>query len=262
MSNKFSLDSVITEHTVKPPFMTIHGDPGVGKTYFATRIPDHILIRTEDGLGSLQASAFPKCNSFTDVIDQLRVLIDEDHAYSTAVIDTASAFETLLHEQAVADWNADGTLDPKHINLISDPGWGAGPRFARSHWNYFIKLIDELQEKKNMAVVLLAHSEEKSRVDPLSSTYKKVSLRLGNIPSDILIEKCDLIAHMRVTTNISKEKKDFGGHNVRASTSGSRILCVDVHPSYEAKNRYGLKGDINATWADLMAAIQKAADTN
>jgi hypothetical protein len=256
--SKFSLNNIIKKHEAPPPLMILHGDPGVGKSHFCVDISGHIMIQTGDKLGTLQPTAFPMAESFNDVMEQMHVLETEDHQYSTLVVDTLTNFDELLNRQAVADWNADGTKNPRSINQITDPDFGAGTLFAMQYWKTFLEKVENLQKVKNMAVILVAHSNEKPKVDPLNPQYRKICVKLSTKAGELLTERADIVAYMKLSTNIVREKKDFGGENVRASSSGMRVLCLDLHPAYEAKNRYGIQGEVNAKWSSLMDAIQKA----
>ena len=68
-----SLQSIRREKASRPPIIVEYGPPGVGKTTWAAGAPGAIFIRTEDGLGNIEADAFPLATSFADVLEALRV---------------------------------------------------------------------------------------------------------------------------------------------------------------------------------------------
>ena len=53
------------------------------------------LGATLDGLGKLQVPHFPLATSYAEVADALDALLDEDHAYSTVVVDSVDWLEPL-----------------------------------------------------------------------------------------------------------------------------------------------------------------------
>ena len=50
-----SLQSIRRERVSRPPIIVVYGGPGVGKTTFAAGAPGAIFVRTEDGLGNIEA---------------------------------------------------------------------------------------------------------------------------------------------------------------------------------------------------------------
>ena len=235
--------------------MVIYSDPGVGKTHFVTGIPNHVMIRTGDGLGKLTPNAFPMSESYSDVMEQIQVLIDDDHDYQVLAIDTLTMFEHLLQKHATDHWNAQPGIS--QVKQISDVGYGAGYAHCMLFWHEFLDHLRVLQEKKNMAVILLAHSDEKSGSDALNPAFKRFKVKIDKRPNTLLVERCDLIAYLKLNTALIKEDAGFGTTNVRADTTGRRVLCVDVHPAYEAKNRYSLPAEVPANWEKLMELIGK-----
>ena len=64
---------------MKPPRILIYGQAGIGKTSFGAAAPKPIFLPIEDGLGKIDADAFPCPKSYTEVRDSLDALIKEDH---------------------------------------------------------------------------------------------------------------------------------------------------------------------------------------
>ena len=67
-----SLASLSRVKASRPPIIVVHGPPGIGKTTFAASAPGAVFVRTEDGLGHIEADAFPLAQSFGDVLDRRR----------------------------------------------------------------------------------------------------------------------------------------------------------------------------------------------
>jgi hypothetical protein len=257
--NKWSLDKVSKNHSVRPPLAIIYGDPGVGKTHFITEIPDHVMIRTGDGLGGLTPNAWPMSENYVDVMQQIQILIDSDHDYKVLAIDTLTSFEGLLQEHAVNQWNKTGDKKPPKIQDISDPDFGAGYSFCNFYWKQFVKHLQKLQETKGMAIILLAHSDEKAKASPIAASHQKICVKIDKKANKLFNEVCDVIGYMAMRTSVVEEKGTFGATRNIVDTSGQRVLYVGVHPSYDAKNRYSLPAEINATWADLTKKMKESA---
>ena len=93
----------------------MYGEPGVGKTMAAIQFPYSYIIdgeRGTDHYGEVikqSHSVVFKTTSPSDVIDQVRALLSEEHPYRTLVIDPISTiYSDLLDqcEQRVGDQNA------------------------------------------------------------------------------------------------------------------------------------------------------------
>jgi hypothetical protein len=75
--------SILTGAKPGPRRMLVYGTAGIGKSTFATCAPSPIVIQTEDGLGEIDCHKFPVAQSFTEVMNALAALYQEDHRYRT-----------------------------------------------------------------------------------------------------------------------------------------------------------------------------------
>ena len=71
-----------------PPRICIYGNHGIGKSTIAAQFPDPIFINTEDGLDSLDVTSFPRAQEIGDVVEAIKSLLREEHAFKTLVIDS------------------------------------------------------------------------------------------------------------------------------------------------------------------------------
>ena len=76
----FDLQS-IERSSQLPPRVVLYGVPGIGKTTFAAQMPAPIFLPVEDGLGQLEVDTFTRPSSYTDVIEAISTLIQQDHSY-------------------------------------------------------------------------------------------------------------------------------------------------------------------------------------
>lgn len=88
-----SLASLRTSTVLRPPRVLIHGVAGIGKSTFAASADAPVFVLTEDGLGKLQVPHFPLATSYAEVAEALDALLEEDHAYSTVVVDSVDWLE-------------------------------------------------------------------------------------------------------------------------------------------------------------------------
>jgi replication-associated recombination protein RarA len=59
-----SLADIRSKGKQKPPRIILYGGAGIGKTTFASKMPNPIFILTEDGMGTIEAPQTPLCTTF------------------------------------------------------------------------------------------------------------------------------------------------------------------------------------------------------
>ena len=146
------LESITTGRENRPPRLMVYGQEGVGKSTFGANAPTPIFIQTEDGLGEIDCAKFPLAKSLAEVTSALQALRVEDHAYQTVVIDSLDWLERLIFDEVCREFGV------RSIEK-ADGGFGKGYTHALTHWRKVLSLLDELRLKRNMAVILLAHSK-------------------------------------------------------------------------------------------------------
>ena len=150
--------SSLARNAIKPPRIIIHGDPGIGKTTFAVCADAPVVIQTEDGLGSLDATCFPLARSFDEVMEAVVSLYQEPHDFKTLVVDSLDWLEPLI-------WQTVCVTHGK--KSIEEFGYGKGYVEALGIWRQFFDGITALRDDRGMAIVMTAHSEQKRVEDPL-----------------------------------------------------------------------------------------------
>ena len=107
-------DSRIAEGGYPPVRINIQGIDGIGKSTFGADADDSIFIQAEDGLGFIDNTArFPVANTWEEIRDQVRSLIEEDHKFKTVVLDTTDAAAKLAEEFVIKENNWKSANDPK-----------------------------------------------------------------------------------------------------------------------------------------------------
>ena len=134
-----NLSHIVTEHKRQPPRLMIYGPHGVGKTTFACSAVRPILIRTEDGLGTLDTPAFPLAGDFGEVLDALTALRGE-HNYRTVVVDSLDWLEPLIWAKVCRDNNV------ATIEAVGG-GFGKGYVAADEQWKRFLDALTALRDR-------------------------------------------------------------------------------------------------------------------
>jgi hypothetical protein len=236
----------LSRNSAKPPRIVIHGDAGVGKTTFACAAPDPVVIQTEDGLGTIDATAFPLARSYSDVMEALAALYTEQHQFKTLVVDSLDWLEPLIWQKVCQE---------HQIESIERLGYGKGYVEALMHWRAFFDGITALRDDKGMIMIMTAHSEVKRVEDPLLPSYDTHDLKLHKRAAALAEEFADVILFATVQTSAVTEDMGFNNKRVRAVTTGARVVHTVGQPAFLAKNRYSLPPLLPLAWQDFAAAL-------
>jgi hypothetical protein len=236
----------LQKNSPKPPRIIIHGDAGIGKTTFGVCAPSPVVIQTEDGLGNLDAVAFPLATSFEDVMSALQSLYTEPHDFKTLVVDSLDWLEPLIWK------NVCETHSQKSIETF---GYGKGYVEAATVWRQFYDGITALRDARSMTIIMIAHSQVVHVEDPTMPAYDSHDLKLHKRASAIAEEYADVILFAAMQTNTITEDAGFNNKRVRATSTGERIMHTVGQPAFTAKNRYSLPSPLPLAWEAFAQAM-------
>jgi hypothetical protein len=219
-----------------PPRLLIYGVAGIGKTSFAAEFPNAVFIQTEEGTpGNIEIDTFGEMSTYTQVVEALGSLYQEDHDYRTVVVDSVDHLEPLI-------WNE--TCVRNNWRTIEDPGYGKGYLAADGVWREFIDGCNALRRDRNMTVIWLAHSAVERFDQPGAQPYNRYDLRMQKRGIAILTDEVDAILFMNTKVSIKETDAGFNKKNVHAEGGGTRWLFTDGRPAFVAKNRYGMPDSV------------------
>ena len=247
-----TLDDVITGKSEEPPRLIVYGTEGIGKSTFGASAPNPIFVQTEDGLGQIGCARMKLATSLEDVVAQLKRIRDVNHSYQTLVIDSLDWLEQLIFEVVCREYGC------KNIERV-DGGFGHGYQHARDKWKKeIVPLLNEIRNKRNMAIILLSHSREEKFDDPEYPAYDRHAPRLNKLACGYL---CDWADAVMFATTRKRRDSDSGKIVPVGADGGERILRCIGSATCIAKNRYGLPLEIPFTWTGFIEAV-KAAGKN
>ena len=258
MSN--TLASLVTHgRTPGPPRIVLYSIEGIGKSTFGASALKPIFIQTENGLEEINTAKFPMARSYDEVIEQLRLLSDENHDYKTVIIDTLDWLEPLIWQKTC---EIHGQTNIEGTGAKGNPfGYAKGYMYALDQWQEIIKGLDYLRNKKGMAVILIAHAEVKRFDSPDVEPYDRYQIKLEKKAAAKIIEWADAV--LFVNYQIFTEKTDVGFNKkiVRGTGGQNRLMYTEERPAYKAKNKYGLPPELpfvkGEAWNTLMQAIKE-----
>jgi hypothetical protein len=238
-----------------PTRVAVHGPEGTGKTTLAAYFPRPLFIGAEQGIPRDLGFSVPMISPRTwlDVFDIVGSLTNDQHDHQTAVLDTVDWVEPLIHKFVCErDTGRSTEMNPKGRPLISieDYGFGKGFLAAEEEFRKLIGVLDILQYKRGMHVVMLAHSKVVTFKNPSGPDFDRWELKCHHRIGSVVKEWVEnlLFLHYRIdASKISedKERHKMSPDKVRAKgTSGERVLGAQHSAMYDAKNRVRMPAEL------------------
>lgn len=243
---RMALHRVTTGRLDQPDRFLVVGQEGVGKTtLFSDPSIKPIFLCSEDGTGHVDVARFPEPQSFDDVLEAVRTLIEDQHDFETLVFDTVDWLEPLVWAHVCA---AAKKTD------IESFGYGKGYVAALDEWRRLLAELDRLRAVKRMRIAMLAHAHIKTFRNPEGEDFDRFTGKLHDKSFGLLKEWADhvLFARFQVYT-VEKDGRTKG------ISDGARVLCTTRTAAYDAKNRADLPAELPLSWTDLAAALAKRA---
>lgn len=241
-----SLKSLRKTGVARPPRIVLYGTHGIGKSTFAAQAPNPVFIPTEEGLDAINATAFPVCQSFEDIMDSIGVLATDEHDFATVVMDSADWAEQLVHKRVAQD---------NKVATIDAIGYGRGYKAAADYWRQILDGLDHLRNTKNMQVIMLAHTQVKRFDDPLADPYDRYQLDLHHASASLIAEWCDILMFANQQYSTVKSDVGFNQKVTRAVGTGNRVLYTQERPGWQAKSRWPLPDSLPLEYAKFADAL-------
>lgn len=249
-----------------PPRIYLYAREKFGKSSFAAKFPRPIFFMTKGETGLLElidsggvgpTPHFPyDANSpptFDTLMQACQELKTEKHDYETFIVDTSNGAEALCVDKVRIEQFENST---KKFSSYGK-GWDA----CRPVWSDFLAACDSLRVNRNMGIVFLAHTKRKKFNDPTGDDFDKYMPECSEKLWDLTHKWADIICFGLFES--TKYETDDG--RVKAmNRPQTRRLCFDQSPLWDAGNRYGLSGSIDASggadkaYHDFQAALDRA----
>lgn len=235
----------------KPQKVVIYGPEGIGKTTFASQFPDPLFVDTEGGTNQLDVARIdPAPQSWNELLGLIDA-VKAERPCATLVLDTADWAEMLCidHICIKNKWDS-----------IETPGYGAGYTALKEEFGKLLNKLSDLIEA-DINVVLTAHAMMRKfdRPDEASS-YDRWELKLQRKTAPLLKEWADAL--LFVNYKVTVENVDKGmGQKAGKARGGKRVMYVEHHPCWDAKNRYGLSGELEFDFKVIEPFITAAGPT-
>lgn len=214
------LDRITTGPKRGPRRTFLYGTHGIGKTTWAAKWPDPLLIDIEGGSGDIDATRISDFTGVKDIASVVHATTDSDR-FKTIVVDSIDWFEKMVQDELVAD--------------DFDDSFGKGTIEVGRVVSRLTGLLDKVIDS-GKHVVILGHSHVKTVTRPDGSVWSRHEPRLTKYASAAVCEWSDELLFADVA--VSVQTKQVGQKKVSVGKSSStRTLHTVGSATYEAKHR-------------------------
>jgi hypothetical protein len=234
------LTGIVSGKTRRPRRVLLYGTHGIGKSTWAAAAPNPIFLTIEDGLNDIGCDRTPLLNELGQVNNWVSNLIQQDHEYRTLVIDTVDWLEKLIHDNVALESGK---------RSIEEIGYGKGYLLAIKHWDFILRSLDALREKRNMAVILLAHARSTKYDPPDGDGYFRYEPDLHKTVSPTLQEWADEVFFANYRVDVIQKEEKFNQTRTRAVGCGERVIFTTEMPTHLAKRRVVMPNVIPMSFA-------------
>lgn len=231
-------NKILTTEPPRPPRMLIYGQPGVGKSTFAAKLPKPIFIDLDRGIDQLRVDRL-RTGNWNDTLELLRQIASDPGEYRSIAIDTID----LLEEAATVF-----VCERGNKQTLGDFGYGAGYEALGGEWRILLALLEEIQEK-GLIICMLAHSVIRTARDPQIGEYDQYTTQLQKKTWSSTNRWCDFVGFACFDGAKQEDER-------RLIVSGKRILLTTKGTGYEAKNRFGLPVKMPLDWDAVKIGIK------
>lgn len=266
---KIDLSKSVIKKIMSPVLALFYGGPGIGKTAlgigaddtsnYDTGRDDHLLINVDfrggDRLNCHRAfenisDRMTEDNATDKLMDVFEALATTDHNFKWACIDDASTLEELF----VAEVCKENKVD--EIRKIE---YGKGFELAKTKWLNLFNMISDLQEMKNIGIIILGHTKIEKQKDPMAEAYSHHDLQLDQRSKDIIKKKVELIGFCHKKTFTKEKDAGFGKKEILPVGESKRVITFapDME-GFESKDRFKLPPEIDLNWRIFEEELNKS----
>lgn len=241
-----SMLSRVTRGKVKRPHcIVVYGPDGVGKTTFGSQAPKPIFLGPERGTSTMDIERLPVPYNFSDVMLATGELLSDPHPYQSVIVDSLDWMEPLVFAEVCLE-----NKGAKSIELAAG-GYGKGYKEALLKWATWRARLDDLRDKRDMNIILLAHAAITDFQDPQAQVaYHRYQLKLHKDAAAMFREWAECVLFVNHQT--------FATEEGRAIASGKRVAYTERGAGWDAKNRFDLPAEITLPKAGAWAAFEQA----
>lgn len=230
--------------------IVLYGPEGIGKSTFASKMPDVIFCDTEGSTKWMNVSRTPAPSSFSMLLEQVKYFVQHPEQLKTFALDTGDWAESLCISEVCAIHQKKG---------IEDFAYGKGYVYLQENFGRLLNLLNELVDK-GINVIINCHAKMRKFEQPDEmGAYDRWELKLTKQVAPLVKEWADIILFANYKTyviNVDGKGAEKGKNKVQG---GKRVMYTTHNPCWDAKNRHNLKDELPFDFQEI-AHLFKACD--
>jgi len=220
----------------KPISLLLYGVEGIGKSTLISNAPNVLFLDTENGTIRINTRRI-KITSWEDLLAAVKYVQENPSICKTLAIDTADWAE-IMAIQYVCQKN--------RVASIENIPFGKGYSYVADEFSNLLKQLNLLKEK-GINIVFVAHAKpRKFELPEEMGSYDRYEMKLSRQVAPLLKEWSDALLFCNykifVVTTETNSKKAQGG---------KRVVYTTHSPTYDAKNRFGLKDELDLDFKEI-----------
>ena len=247
------MDKISNQAAYTQVRMNITGTDGIGKSTFGAGAPKPIFICAEDGLRFIDIPHFPVCETYNDIMEQVKTLSAEEHNFKTVVLDTTDFAERLCQEQVKESHN---------IKTIEALGYGKGFTESYELFARILRNLEALSVAKKMNIILLSHVQIRTFSDPEHEPYDRYELNTHKKISSLIRSWVDFNFFANHLFTTIKSGQGFNEKARGKTFSDKRYLFTKRTAAFDAKSRLQLPERIDFNWPAFTDACKATVIPN
>lgn len=224
--------------------VVVYGSEGIGKSTFASKLPDPLFIDTEGGTSHMDIRRIEKPESWEELVGIVSEVAKEP-VCKTLVIDTADWAEQLCVKQVCSKYKQ---------NSIESFGYGKGYTYLAEEFARLLSVCDEVI-KSGKNVVIVAHAKmRKQELPDEAGAFDRWEMKLSRQVAPLIKEWADLLLFLNYRTYVVSTET-----NVKKAQGGKRVMFTSHHSCWDAKNRHGLSDELDLDFSSIAHLFTKKA---
>lgn len=220
----------------KPLSLLLYGVEGIGKSTLISNAPGVLFLDTENGTIRINTRRI-KIVTWEDLLNAVKYVNDNPTICKTLAIDTADWAE-IKAIQYVCQKN--------RVASIENIPFGKGYSYVADEFANLLKQLNALKDK-GINIVFIAHAKpRKFELPEEMGSYDRYEMKLSKQVAPLLKEWSDALLFCNykifVVTTETNSKKAQGG---------KRVIYTTHSPTYDAKNRFGLKDELDLDFREI-----------
>ncbi len=185
-----TIQPTVVSRDLQGKFLLVYGQPKVGKTSFAAKMPQNLMCAFEVGtnaLSGVKAVNIDKWTTFKSIIRQLRNPAAKE-MYKTVTIDTVGIAYSLCEEYICTQ---------QGVNSIGEIPYGGGYGMVEREFSNCLRQITQ----EGYGMIIIAHSAERVEKNAQGNEVTMVAPDIPKRGYKVINQLVDIIGYIGIKTN-------------------------------------------------------------